>query len=276
MTKDHILKQSPSFIAAHKYIIALLLIILVGCPILAYITIIYEFNHIKVKTLNNLPRHMLWAHGGYTQGFPYNSLESFDAARRMGYYGIELDIHFMEGKGFIVAHDLPAKITDRGDNLFLNKVLDRYGARFYYWLDFKNLDARNAEKSGKLLSEYIAVYGLEGHVFVESTNPGALRKLKSAAPRVNTIYWLRGHFEKRFAVFKAKFNTVISGADTVSLPGKYADRIFFKNFSHLNMAVFTVNDAGQIEYLFAKGARIILTDLDMRTGYPDAYGTSLH
>ena len=41
------------------------------------------------------------------------------------------------------------------------------------------------------------------------------------------------------------------------------------------MAVFTVNDAGQIEDLFAKGARIILTDTDMRSGYPDAYGTSL-
>jgi glycerophosphoryl diester phosphodiesterase len=276
ITNDKIMKQGHSCMSAHRRTIVLLLVILAGCAFLGYVSIIYMFDNIKVKTLNNLPGHMLWAHRGYAHGLPENSLESFDAARKMGCYGIELDIHFIEGRGFIVAHDLPAKESGKGDHLFLNKVLDRYRDRFYYWLDFKNLDRKNAEKSGELLSAYIAAYGLEGHVFVESTRPWALRALKSVAPRVNTIYWLRGHFERRFAALKAKYNTVISGADTVSLPVKYAGDIFFDNFSHLNIAVFTVNDAGKTGELFAKGARIILTDTDMRSGYPDAYRMSLN
>lgn len=48
-------------------------------------------------------------------------------------------------------------------------------------------------------------------------------------------------------------------------------RIHFKKFSHLNMAVFTVNDAGLAGSLFTKSARIILTDNDMRSGHRDAY-----
>jgi len=270
------MKQGLSCTEVRRHTISLVFVILAGCVFLGHFSIMYMFDNIKVKTLNNLPGHMLWAHRGYAQGLPENSMASFDAAWKMGCYGIELDIHFIEGRGFIVAHDLPAKETGKEDGLFLNTVLDRYGDRFYYWLDFKNLDRQNAEKSGKLLAEYSAFYRLEGHVFVESTRPWALRALRSAAPGVNTIYWLRGHFEKRFAVVKAKYNTVISGADTVSLPVQYANDIFINNFSHLNMAVFTVNDAGKTGELFAKGARIILTDTDMRSVYPDAYRTSLY
>jgi glycerophosphoryl diester phosphodiesterase len=270
------MKQGSSRMTARRRTIFQVLVILAGCALLAHISLMYLFENIEVRTLKNLPGHMLWAHRGYAQGLPENSLESFDAARKMGCYGIELDIHFIEGRGFIVAHDLPAKETGKGDGLFLNTVLERYGDRFYYWLDFKNLDRQNAEKSGELLSAYIAAYGLEGHVFVESTRPWALRSLRSAAPGVNTIYWLRGHFDRNFAVLKAKYNTVISGADTVSLPLNAAGDIFFHNFSHLNMAVFTVNDAGKTGELFAKGARIILTDTDMRSAYPDAYRTSLN
>ncbi len=78
----------------HKYIVTFLLAISICSPVLWYISVIHKFNSIKTKTLNILPRHMIWAHKGYTQGNPENSLESFDAAQKMGYYGIELDVHF--------------------------------------------------------------------------------------------------------------------------------------------------------------------------------------
>lgn len=270
------MKRNSLLLSARKYIFAVLAII-AGFSILGYSWISYEFNTIKGKTLDSLPRHMLWAHGGYTQGFQYNSLESFDAARRMGYYGIELDIHFIEGRGFIVTHDLPVKTNDSGNALFLNTVFERYKDAFYYWLDFKNLDGKNARDSGKLLSEYMAANGLEGRLFIESRKAGALRELKAAAPGINTIYWLNGkNFRRVCGLFKEKCYTVLSGADTVSLPVEYADDIFFENFSHLNTAVFTVNNAAQIEHLFARGARIVLPDLDMKVKFPEAYRPSPH
>lgn len=254
----------------HKYIVASLFVISVGIPILLYIFITYQFATIKAKTLSQLPKHMIWAHRGFTQGLSDNSIESFDAAQRMGYYGIELDIHFLENKGFVVAHDIPRNGTYENYST-LKTVFERYGNRFYYWLDFKNLGINNATKSGSILSEYIKLYALEGHVFVESTNAKALNKLKSTTHQINTIYWLHGHLGNRFTLFQRKYETIISGADTVSIPVRYVNDAFFNNFSHFNIAVFTVNDAILIEYLFKKGVRIVLTDLDMRTKFPLAY-----
>ncbi|MEW6002631.1 MAG: glycerophosphodiester phosphodiesterase [Nitrospirota bacterium] len=214
---------------------------------------------------------MIWAHRGFTEGYPENSLESFDAAKRMGYYGIELDIHFLEEKGFIVAHDIPQKRRNNESYLLLETVFKRYRNQFYYWLDFKNLDLDKAEKSGKLLSQYIRSYALEGHVFVESTIAEALRKLKSTEPKIDTIFWLPKNLRNRFTLFQAKYYTVLSGADMISVPAKRADDIFFENFSHLNLAIFTVNDPARAEYFFKKGVRIILTDRDMRSEFPSAY-----
>ncbi len=169
-----------------------------------------------------------------------------------------------------MTHDIAQDGTHR-NYLLLKTVFDRYRDYFYYWLDFKNLDMNNATKSGKILSEYIESYKLERRVFVESTKAKALNKLKSTAPQINTIYWLRGHLENRFTLFQRKYETIISDADTVSIPLKYANNIFVENFSHLNMAVFTVNDANLIEHFFKKSVRIVLTDLDMRTKFPLAY-----
>ena len=254
----------------HKYIVASLLFISVSTPILWYSIIIYQFTTIEPKTLSQLPRNMLWAHRGFTQGHPENSIESFDAAERMGYYGIELDIHFLERKGFVVIHDLPQDGTCE-NCLTLTTVFDRYRDHFYYWLDFKNLDLNNATKSGRILSEYIKLYTLEGHVFVESMNAKALKKLKLTVPQINTIYWIRGNLKNRFTLFRMKYGTVISRTDTVSMPVHHVSDIYFNNFSHLNMAVFTVNNAKRIEHFFKKGVRIVLTDVDMKTKFPSTF-----
>jgi glycerophosphoryl diester phosphodiesterase len=262
------------FMKHRKYIAAALIIICMAGPLVWYYSQIYRFNSVRIRTLKNLPRNMIWAHRGYKVGSSDNSIESFDAAKKMGYYGIELDIHFIEGKGFVVAHDIPAKEIYNAASLLLDSVFSRYGKQFHYWLDFKNLDLNNAEKSGKLLSKYINLYGLEGRIFVESREARALGKLKSVAPEVNTIYWMHGSLRNSFELFRAKYDTLVSRADTVSLPAHYVSDVVFSNFSHLNIAVFTVNDAAVIAGLFQRGVRIILTDSDMKQKYPSAYRAS--
>jgi|GEM_PF-6996213 len=47
------------------------------------------------------------------------------------------------------------------------------------------------------------------------------------------------------------------------------ERIHFKKFSTL-IPLVIFNDTGLAVSLFTKGARIILTDNDMRSGHPDA------
>jgi glycerophosphoryl diester phosphodiesterase len=267
------MRLNQSFLKKNRYILALLIAVLLGVPVICYVSVLYQFNSIKTEAFRNIPKHMIWAHRGFTRGYPDNSIESFDAAQKMGYYGIELDIYYIKGRGFLVTHDAPLQGAGSNPGLFLNTVFNRYQNAFYYWLDFKNLDTKNAEESGKLLSGYIHAYGLQNRVFVESKHARALSRLKSAAP-INTIYWLHGNLRKRSSLFKSKFYTVLAGADAVSLPVKYADEHFINNFSHLNMAVFTVNDAATIERLFANGVRIILTDVDMRSKFPDAYRIS--
>lgn len=264
------MKQNKLIAMSYKNIV-IVIAILAGIPLLLYSLIIVKFNSIKVQTLQNLPRHMIWAHRGFTQGFRDNSIESFDAARSTGYYGIEIDIHFLEGKGFIVAHDISPKMSDNNSVLSLDTVFKRYTDQFYYWLDFKNLDTDNAAESGKILSDLVRTYHLQGHVFIESQRARALRKLKSVGPEIHTIYWLHRNLENKTALFKAKYNTIISGADSVSLPAEHVSESFIENFSHLNMAVFTVNDAETIEQLFQRGVRVVLSDSDMRERFPQVY-----
>jgi len=150
------------FTKNRRYIVAFLLVVSIVSPVIWYISVVDKFNSIKTKTFDELPRHMIWAHGGYTQSSPVNSIESFDAAKRMGYYGIELDIHFLEEKGLVVAHDIYPKEADNKHYLLLETVFKRYRDHFYYWLDFKNLDIHNATKSGTILSNYVNLYALGG------------------------------------------------------------------------------------------------------------------
>jgi glycerophosphoryl diester phosphodiesterase len=250
---------------------ALIIFIFIIVTIIWYFSVIHKFNSLKPRTLKNLPSRTIWAHRGFTQGYTENSLDSFDAARRLGYYGIELDIHYLDGKGIVVAHDIQKNNSITQNYLFLETVFSRYKYDFYYWLDFKNLSDSNAQISAELLLKHIDLYKLTGHVFVESTKLSALRRLKEIAPDIYTIYWLPGNLHIKPVLFFTKYQLLHSDIDIVSIPEKYVSDILFDNFSHLNLAIYTVNNPERVDYYFRKGTRIILSDVNMRPIFPEAY-----
>src|SRR5690242_2518417 len=91
-----------------------------------------------------LPRHeegatQLWAHRGYHEGaIEENSLASLDAALQHGYAGVEVDVHYVPGRGIFISHD-DIEPGEEAGLVPLRDFLARHGAAMSYWIDFKNL-----------------------------------------------------------------------------------------------------------------------------------------
>lgn len=98
----------------------------------------------------------IFAHRGYHTGnIAENSLKSLDEAVLHGFHGIEIDIHYTEGK-LIISHDIP----EPDDLEYLPKFHQflKYKDKMLYWLDFKNLQTLKQdelEDAVKMVSEAI-------------------------------------------------------------------------------------------------------------------------
>ena len=85
----------------------------------------------------------LFAHRGFwSEKSNQNSIFSLNNAHENKFSGIEFDIWFCDQK-LVISHDDPGNCNDL---LQFGKYL-KYANDFKYWLDFKNLTLKNAEKS---------------------------------------------------------------------------------------------------------------------------------
>jgi glycerophosphoryl diester phosphodiesterase len=87
----------------------------------------------------------IFAHRGYhDKNIKENSIESLEAAYKNNFEGIEFDIWYLESHlhNLVIKHDEPKD----HEILTLPKLADYflYQNHFEYWLDFKNLNQKNA------------------------------------------------------------------------------------------------------------------------------------
>jgi len=209
----------------------------------------------------------IWLHMGYhNEQIKANSVHSVAEAFASGHAGVELDIHYISDLNqIIVCHDLPESYQDA---LYLDELLKNTAPKNkkqYFWLDFKNLSYSNASEALQLLSDVLARNQLLNNVLVESSNPFMVRKMRSFGLKgtwgVFYGYNSARFDEKNISTFKSL--AVLSKCEMVSLPWETYDENAQRKLGELPVAVYTVNDFGEISRLMKlPQVRIVLTDLN--------------
>ena len=124
------------------------------------------------------PNSKVWAHRVNDIAAAKEKSKCFD--------GLEVDAYYSEYQNKIfVGHD----IEDTANNVQLDKWFDAISnpSEKYFWIDFKNLDTKNADKAADIILGIMSSQNMNDNVFVESYNVNALKKIKGYGLR--TILW---------------------------------------------------------------------------------------
>jgi glycerophosphoryl diester phosphodiesterase len=145
----------------------------------------------------------------------------------------------------------------------LEEVFATFGNRLTYHLDVKRLGC--ATPRPVMLRRLVALierFGLEDHVYVESTDLTVLAMVRAMNPRVRGLYW-------RDDVFEASDQDLdlirALGIGAVDLDAGRIVPAKRSRLAGLEVFTFTVNSVRQIEELTGV-ADYILTDLDVASG----------
>jgi len=204
---------------------------------------------------------MIWAHRGGAHGsLPDNSLAAIDGALGESFCGIEVDVYWSEQGHFVVQHDPPAEGVVAGPSLA--QVFERVEARnVYWWLDFKNLTARNAEAAAKYLARLAASHSLQYRIFVESPELFQLAYFGMHADNVRTVYWIASALNLRSPLNYLRTLLVLAFVNPaiVSIPYVHYGWLHETLLSGRLIMAFSPSLEPEIDDLFETGVSVVLT-----------------
>jgi glycerophosphoryl diester phosphodiesterase len=213
----------------------------------------------------------IWAHRGFHAVAEENSVASVGAAVAKGFCGAEIDVQWFDDRGLVVAHDEVNENDLLPNALTLAQLLDSLPQPPHYlWLDFKNLNRRNAAAAAKHLDSLIAKHQFENRFVVESVSSIPLRMLWFHAPRVIPAYWLtRPATGWKGPLHDAQIAAVIGllGIPALSVPKEMLTEHVAFLFGRLAIFTWTCDTREEIERARALGARLVLTDSDFASYY---------
>lgn len=207
----------------------------------------------------------LFAHRGFVvKNAQQNSIESLKEAVKENFKAIEFDIWFLNGK-LVLKHDQP-KI----DELVNLPVLRNYfylGNSLEYWMDFKNLDEKNAFEALTLakveitaakidlnqiyFAPFITDYKKAAKVFAEIRRVfGDEANLVAVCEKIE-----KAEDVKNLQEFLAKNNIKF-----LSIFHKLLDKNFVKNLNGIEFFAWTVNDLLRLSELEQLGIKNFATD----------------
>jgi len=222
----------------------------------------YKFYNYSVTNPFYNGCYKVWGHRGYFKDYTENSIESFSEAFDRGAHGVELDIFFDKNlQDFIVSHDYPYNLVN-GKLLTLENVFSAVGNRGYFWVDFKQLDAvPDVDFVVDKMERLIKKFNLYDKVIIESHKGILLRKFSRKSihtsylitkPTYRFMFWIKD-FQYRSLIGFSNFSAISMSKSYY----KYAK----KNYSHLPIHLFTVNDKNKLSKLIDYNAvKVILSD----------------
>ncbi len=209
----------------------------------------------------DFPDNKLWKHRVNTASDANEALKEFN--------GIELDVFFVENENeFQLGHDYPTGIS-------LDSYFDSIPkcSKYYYWIDFKNLNSANAFKSVEEMKSIIAKYKLQDKIIVENSIPELLALYKLSG--IFTSLWIpdiSGNLFTSIAennlyediesiVSNYQFDAISAHYNMVSFMEKY----FRKYNCHIwTNGLTSENDKQQIiNYASKSNIKIILVDYNI-------------
>lgn len=214
----------------------------------------------------------LFAHRGFaSENILQNSIASLKRAHKFGFRAVEFDVWFLQEK-LILKHDRP---TEKEINNLPNfRDYFFFGNEFNYWIDFKNLDEKNAEGFLRAVKEaldeaainldqiylapFITDYKIAEKIFTKIRKIfGEKINLVAVCEELKTsedVKILREFLTKN----KIKF---------LSLSHKIIDQDFVKKFSDIEIFAWTVNDLERLFELEKLGVKNFATDVITTKNY---------
>jgi glycerophosphoryl diester phosphodiesterase len=224
----------------------------------------YRFNNPQYSSNIACVTPSLWAHRGWSIAFPENSTEAVMAAESIKFCGVEVDINWVDEKMIYVVHDLPQDYRNKSLTTLFSLLEHVKSTNISLWLDFKNINATNAEEAAKHIKKLLSDLKIDqARIVIEIQDPGVIAVLREVLSNITISYWVHWPVktERSFlGMMKLKYEIGYYGVSTVSLDYKNIDDEFIENFSHLRMLTWTVNDEKTLKHLLNAGADIILTD----------------
>lgn len=207
----------------------------------------------------------LFAHRGFVlENVQQNSIESLNEAVKENFKAIEFDIWFLNGK-LVLKHDQPK--IDELANLPVLKNYFYLGNSLEYWMDFKNLDEKNAFEALTLakveiaaakidlnqiyFAPFITDYKKSAKVFAEIRRVfGDEANLVAVCEKIE-----KAEDVKNLQEFLAKNNIKF-----LSIFHKLLDENFVKNLNNIEFFAWTVNDLLRLSELEGLGIKNFATD----------------
>lgn len=236
------------------------------------------------------PRPLLLGHRGAGGEAPENTWAAFEAARRSGAHGFEIDVLLTRDGAPVVMHDLTLRrlagdgqaveamtwaelsrldVGSHFDPRFaserpplLGDVLDAYGREMVLDVEIKGYSPfyRGLEA---VVVRLLRERGLLGRVIVSSFNPLILRRVQKLAPEVRTgSNYLSDRILQLRRIWFAPFVRTYSKHPQ---PGQ-VDEAYVARQRRRGIAVMPwgVNDAAEIRRLLALGVEGIISDYPTR------------
>lgn len=248
-----------------SYLKLRLLIILIVLIFFIVMSINYKFYKHRVDKIFYDGNYKVWAHRGYHKNLQTNSIESFSEAFDRGARGVELDVFYDKDlKDFIVSHDYPYELHN--DKLLtLEHVFSLLGNRGYFWVDFKQLDAvQDIDIVVDKIANLLRRFNLTDRVIIES--PYGLRLRKFSEKGLHTSYWINPSSSRlTFVIQDYGYRALIafSNFSAISMNYKKYNKYMKRNYSHLPIHLFTVNDRAELDRLVnICTVKVVLSDED--------------
>jgi len=202
---------------------------------------------------------MIFAHRGLvTKNSPQNSIQSLQAAFDAGFRGIEFDLWFVDGE-ILIKHDQPKK----------DEKLPRLAEYFCfkneltYWLDFKNLNQKNARE----VFEFVALEIKKAEIDYDKiflipfeTNYEIAAFFYEEAKKVFGDYINFGAVCEADVVGLEKF-CAEKNVKFLSVFHELIDESFIKKFSTEKIFAWTIKDKKTFEKLQKLGVENFASDL---------------
>ncbi len=217
----------------------------------------------------------LFAHRGFVEGeIAQNSVASFKQAYENNFRAIEFDIWFLQQKLFL-KHDLPKKNELKNLANFSDYLVHKN--EFFYWMDFKNLDEKNADEALKLAKEQIekAQINLEQVYFAPfitnyKISEKIFKKIKKIFGSKTNLVTVCQHLKSDEDVEVLREFLTKNFIKNLSIFHQLIDEKFIKIFSDIKIFAWTVNDLKRLKELEKLGVQNFATDKITPKNYESA------